>query len=291
MIWDKVKKSIKGFNCKDAVSQLDQILRGDATQLSSLEKGEIELPVKNLMIVMIILGVLYGICLGSFNLLHPSTEGAIATMSDAWLQIFASMIKFPLLFILTLFVTLPSLYVFNALVGSKLNIISVIKLLVSSIAVMLTVLASLGPIVIFFSLCTTSYHFILLLNVVVCGIGGFLGLAFLLRTLHRLILVQNDYSPVRSKVGVASQVISGEGSEECRMPETLSTLERYGPTNGKAKSVIRIWVVVFGLVGAQMSWVLRPFVGSPYMHFELFRERESNFFAAVLKSLETLLGG
>ena len=27
--------------------------------------------------------------------------------------------------------------------------------------------------------------------------------------------------------------------------------------------VFRCWVVVFGLVGAQMGWVLRPFIGDP----------------------------
>jgi hypothetical protein len=38
-----------------------------------------------------------------------------------------------------------------------------------------------------------------------------------------------------------------------------------------------------------MSWVLRPFIGNPNQDFEWFRERESNFFLDVLKSLGRLL--
>jgi hypothetical protein len=39
----------------------------------------------------------------------------------SFMQIPASMLKVPALFLLTLIVTLPSLYVFNALVGSRLT--------------------------------------------------------------------------------------------------------------------------------------------------------------------------
>ena len=46
--------------------------------------------------------------------------------------------------------------------------------------------------------------------------------------------------------------------------------------------------VVFGLVGAQMGWVLRPFVGNPSLPFTWFRGRESNFFQAVLHTISSL---
>ena len=104
------------------------------------------------------------------------------------------MVKIPLLFYLTLLVTLPSLYVFNALVGSRLTLATVVRLLVASLGVMVTVLASLGPIVAFFSVSTTSYPFMLLFNVVVCGVSGGLGLSFLLQTLHRLSILDSQSS-------------------------------------------------------------------------------------------------
>jgi hypothetical protein len=57
------------------------------------------------------------------------------------------------------------------------------------------------------------------------------------------------------------------------------------PPGSGMKKHVRIvfscWVVVFGLVGAQMGWVLRPFIGSPKLPFQWFRPRESNFFEAV----------
>ena len=56
-------------------------------------------------------------------------------------------------------------------------------------------------------------------------------------------------------------------------------------------AIFRIWVVVFALVGAQMSWVLRPFIGAPGAPFELLRARDSNFFEAVWRTFWQLLSG
>jgi 2-keto-3-deoxy-galactonokinase len=55
------------------------------------------------------------------------------------------------------------------------------------------------------------------------------------------------------------------------------------------KAIFRIWVIVFGLVGAQMGWVLRPFIGAPDQPFTLFREREGNFFQAVWEQIVSML--
>jgi len=54
------------------------------------------------------------------------------------------------------------------------------------------------------------------------------------------------------------------------------------------KAVFRCWVIVFGLVGAQMGWVLRPFIGNPDVPFTWFRVRESSFFEAVWNALMKL---
>jgi hypothetical protein len=55
------------------------------------------------------------------------------------------------------------------------------------------------------------------------------------------------------------------------------------------KTVFRCWVVLFGLVGAQMGWVLRPFIGDPSRPFTWLRPRESNFFEAVFAALADLV--
>ncbi len=54
------------------------------------------------------------------------------------------------------------------------------------------------------------------------------------------------------------------------------------------KTVFRLWVIVFALVGAQMGWVLRPFVGNPNSPFTWFRPRASNFFQAVFQTFVSL---
>ena len=166
------------------LGELDRILRGELTQVSSLRRGGIEVSPRRLSLIIVVLGMVYGICMGTFALFRMKEP-------HAW-QIVASMVKVPLLFYLTLLVTLPSLYVFNALVGSRLTLATVVRLLVASLGVMVAVLASLGPIVAFFSVSTTSYPFMLLFNVVVCGVSGALGLSFLLQTLHRLSILDSQ---------------------------------------------------------------------------------------------------
>ncbi len=259
--------------------QLDRILRGDATRMSMLTDGQVNIPVGELTIAIVLLGMFYGLCTGSYAMIRTSGE--------AYMQFIAAAVKIPLLFLLTLAVTFPSLYVFNALMGTRLSVVSVLRLLIAALAVMLAVLASLGPIVVFFALSTKSYPFMILLNVATSTIAGILGLGFLLRTLDRLVIVQENIELSRSEKQNDDE--KPAETEQKKADEPTGALDSMGGlTTQKAESVFRIWTVVFALVGAQMSWVLRPFIGNPNMPFEWFRERESNFFLAVFKSLVSL---
>ncbi len=270
--------------------QLDQILRGEATKPALLKDSQFDIPIAGLCVCLILFSAFFGACIGSFNLLHPLDKDAVLTLKDAWMQTLASAVKMPLLFTLTLLITLPSLYVFNALNGSRLSLMSVLRLLVATLGVLIAVLASLGPIVIFFSLCTTSYSFMQLLNVAVCTVAGSLGLAFLLRTLNRLILAQPQDTSDMSAHRMPEITISVPPTSDGKSPikPLIGPLEHIAPTDRKAKSIFRVWTIVFALVGAQMSWVLRPFIGSPHLPFEWLRHREGNFFMAVLQALQNM---
>jgi hypothetical protein len=252
--------------------ELDRLLRGEVTGPSSLERRAVDIDPLRLSLVVVVLAMIAGACIGTFALF--SARGANV------MQVVASMIKVPALFYLTLLVTLPSLYVFNALVGSRLTLAAVVRLLVATLGVIVAVLASLGPIVAFFSVSTTSYPFILLFNVLVFGVSGFLGMLFLVQTLHRLSLAQPASAPAGDP----------EPAGEPRGVQPSGALDRAGDQalNRHVKTIFRIWLVVFGLVGAQMGWVLRPFVGNPALPFTWFRGRESNFFQAVLHTLQSL---
>jgi hypothetical protein len=248
--------------------ELDRLLKGELTAVSALRAGGLEISPRRLSALILVLGMLYGLCMGTFALFRPGSS---------LLQVVASMIKVPLLFFLTLLVTLPSLYVFNALIGSRLTLVTVIRLLVASLGVMVTVLAALGSIVAFFSVSTTSYPFMVLFNVVVFGVSGILGLKFLLQTLHRL-----------SVAGSALPPEAGPDGAEPRPPAgPLDPLEGR-VLGGDVKTVFRIWMIAFALVGAQMGWVLRPFIGNPNLPFTWFRGRESNFFQAIFRTLGSL---
>jgi hypothetical protein len=265
--------------------QLDRILRGEATRLSALKAGTIDLSVRGLVIVLIILGLLYGLCMGVFSV--------IASGGRNYAQLAATTLKVPALFFLTLLVTFPSLYVFNALVGSRLTVNSVLRLLIAALGVMLAVLASLGTIVAFFSASTSSYSFMILLNVVVFGISGLLGLLFLLQTLHRLSIAQDETAFEESrKLYQQSDDTSAvppplPPTPEAPEPSAIDRVDNrmLGP---HVRVVFRIWIIVFSLVGAQMGWVLRPFIGDPNLPFALFRHRGSNFFEAVMHHLLNL---
>jgi len=138
--------------------------------------------------------------------------------------------------------------VFSALVNSNLSLRTTWRLIIAALGATLAVLASFGTIVAFFSFTTESHAFMVLLNVGVFAVAGLFGMAFLLRTLRAL-----------------TRVPAVEGAEPGRSP---------------VKRVFAIWMLLFALVGAQMSWILRPFIGGQ-AEFALFRGRGSNFFEAV----------
>jgi hypothetical protein len=249
--------------------ELDLLLRGELTRVSSLRRGGLEISPGRLSLIIVVMAMSYGICMGTFALFRMK--------GPSGLQVLASMVKVPLLFYLTLLVTLPSLYVFNTLVGSRLMLGTVVRLLVASLGVMVAVLASLGPIVAFFSVSTASYPFMLLFNVAVFTVAGVLGLTFLLQTLHRLSVLDAQQP----------QVTGAETGESEEPSGALDPLENR-VLSKHVRTVFRLWVIVFALVGAQMGWVLRPFVGNPAVPFTWFRGRESNFFQAVLRTFASL---
>ncbi len=269
------------------LTDLDRLLRGETTRPETLREGRFEVAAGGMAITIVLLGAIYGLCMGSYSLLKVVPE-TLVDPQPRQMQLVATAIKVPALFYLTLFVTFPSLYVFNALVGSRLTLMSVLRLLVASLAVNLAVLASLGPIVLFFSLTTQSYSFIQLLNVVVFSVAGLLGLVFLLQTLHRLTSL--DEPPPSPASADAAFEEGGDRAVEGEEPSALDMPT--GQALGQhTRMVFGCWVIVFALVGAQMGWVLRPFIGNPTLPFTWFRERRSNFFEEVLNSISNLLTG
>jgi hypothetical protein len=243
---------------KSWLGALDRILRGEMTKVGNLQQSLAEVPIAGMVVLIIALGAIYGMGMGTFALAKAG--------GPSFAQFIASGVKIPLLFLLTLLVTFPSLYVFNALVGSRLDLTAVLRLLLASLGVTLAVLASFGPIVAFFSVSTTSYSFMVLLNVAVCATAGILGLTFLRQTLHRLTIVKPPEPPPLPPGSLPPGPLDHPAGQAL---------------GSHVRGVFRCWMVLFALVGSQMGWVLRPFIGQPGLPFTFFRPRGDNFFIGV----------
>ena len=149
-------------------------------------------------------------------------------------------------------------------------------------------LAAFGPIVAFFSVTTTSYPFIVLLNVVVFAVAAAFGLAFLLRALETLTL-----RPAQARTVLRRTLPHPSGGPADPATPRVEEVEvaSHPELDPAVKIVFRVWLVGFAPGRRQMSWVLRPFIGSPTQEFAWFRPRESSFFESVIRSLRSLFGG
>lgn len=254
------------------LKELDDVLRGRKAEPDLLASGTAHIHIKPLVLSSLTLGVVYGVFMGLY---------AVATRTPPCLaQTVASAVKVPVLFFLTLVITFPSLYVFSALMGVRLGPKDTFRLILVPIAVNLAVLASLGPIVGFFTLSTTSYHFMKLLNFLFFALSGVIGLKVLLTMLSRIEQVQ---SPQGSAPAVAAEGVPSEATASTPATGQLSHEQMM------ARRTFQVWLVIYALVGAQMGWVLRPFIGSPSLEFEWFRDRQANIFIDILRTIGNLL--
>jgi hypothetical protein len=194
--------------------------------------------------------------------------GAIIGSTHSWMQMLSSAVKLPALYLITLAICLPTLYFFDVLFGSRLTIGQYAALLLSNVAIVSVLLFALAPVTIFILISSPNYRFFLLLNVLIFAITGFFGIKIFYQGVGFLNSHHQD-------------------------KEEATDIE---PTTAKnsahiRKSLMRAWLVLYGLVGSQMGWTLRPFVSSSGEQFELMRKIESNFYIEVFKHFVNLLGG
>jgi len=176
-----------------------------------------------------------------------SLYGAIVGAFHSPLQVLSSAIKLPALYLITLIVCLPTLYIFNVLFGAKQSIAQHFTYLLTAISVIALLLCGFAPVTLFFLITVNDYHFFLLLNVLIFAITGILGVSFLYQ-------VMKPIAPDDKAQGVKIRT-----------------------------TILRFWLVLYGFVGSQLGWTLRPFFGYPGQ-FELFRPREGSFFTGVWNS-------
>ncbi len=260
------------------LKELDEVLRGHKADPALLAAGTRHIQITPLVGVSIVLGIVYGVCMGFYAVFGRAVP--------SYPQLLASALKVPALFFLTLVVTFPSLYVFSALLGVRLGPQDTFRLILAPIAVTLAVLASLGPITGFFTLCTSNYHFLKLLNFAFFVIAGVIGLTVLLGLLSRLEKAQSP--PPTGTEGGGDAAGPGTPAQFIASRSALpSSLNR---EKSNARTIFQIWLVIYALVGAQMGWIMRPFIGTPDLPFQIFRTREANIFVDLVQTIGRLLG-
>jgi len=185
-----------------------------------------------------------GISLALYGLLLGLTHSLGQSLSSA--------VKLPLLFLATLLVCAPILYIINILFGANQRLSQSVALVLSAISLTGLLLLSFAPITLFFSLTApNSYQFFKLLNVLFFTISGGVGAASLNRGL---------------------KIISAESAA------------------GNRWLIFCLWLGIYAFVGSQMAWTLRPFVGAPNVPFELFRQFGGNFYTDIFRSVSEILG-
>ena len=180
--------------------------------------------------------------------------GAIVGASNGWQQMLLSTVKLPALYLLTLLICLPTLYFFDILFGSQASFKQYAVLSLTTVSVISVLLFSFAPVTLFFLISIRDYHFFLLLNVAIFALTGFIGVQLFYRGVKSVMKFNEKTPPIRQRL-------------------------------------LLFWLVLYGLVGSQLGWTLRPFFGAPGEPFQLFRPIESNFYAQIITSIRWFLFG
>ena len=270
--------------------------------------------------------------------------GAVLGSSNGLRQALASTVKLPVLFLATLAICLPTLYLFNLVFGARLRMAQAVALIMVSITVTSVLTLAFAPISLFFRITAQSYPFFKLLNIGILLLTAIVGLRFLtsgMRSLNDSMqsddddavvvapapLVPAQLIPAPSENGVAPITVGdfvesgvespagapaaqgavatlarpqlqGTGPQQAIGPAGLPVYQhqvRLQPMSQSlpaerpaSMTLLYIWILLFGFVGTQLAWTLRPFFGAPTEPFQIFRNIDGTFYADVLRTIGSL---
>ncbi|MEO3772885.1 hypothetical protein [Micromonospora sp. B9E7] len=289
--------------------------------------------------------------------------GAVLGAFHSPLMALTSALKLPLLFLVTLAICLPTLYLFNLVFGARLSVRQSLALVMVAITVTSMLAVAFAPISLFFLITAPDYGFFKLLNVAILTLSALVGLRFLTGGMqvlndHGLLApeparTQADvHAPAPVNVQAPAQAVpaavsadpaaapgGGQAAEPVAVPAGAAVagstsngaattppvpahvpaqwsgqptaavppgtvppgygpgqrpwdrppVRRGEPTQRPASmTLLYIWILLFGFVGTQLAWTLRPFFGDPGQDFSFFRSIDGNFYAEILRTIANL---
>jgi hypothetical protein len=253
--------------------------------------------------------------------------GAVLGSFHSVLMALTSAVKLPLLFLVTLAICLPTLYLFNLVFGARLSIRQSIALVMVAITVTAMLAVAFAPISLFFLITAPDYGFFKLLNVGILALSALVGLRFLtggMRVLNEHGLLAPATQVIPAPVVPAQVAVPAADPVPAQLvavgaPETATTNGAVSPQpvpqahvlapsqqpfpaaarhprvhppalvhRPPSMTLLHVWILLFGFVGTQLAWTLRPFFGSPGEPFALYRVIEGNFYAEIGRTIANL---
>lgn len=189
--------------------------------------------------------------LGAIFVLY-AVFGASMGLFGGGLPAFVSAIKLPFLYLGTALLCLPPLYVLNCLAGPGFTLRECLRLLFFLVSANAAALASYAPISYFFALTTSDdgYAFLVLMNTAVFAMAGAASIV-----VNVLIL--------RSSARAL-------GVELNRL-------------------VFFAWALLYGFVGTQAAWALRPWFSAPYLTYQPIRPVSGTFIQGVWDLIQRVM--
>ncbi len=186
------------------------------------------------------------------TVVFSAAYGAVMGVYAGGIQIAYDAVKIPLLLLISLYVSMPTFYVLNGILGGKLNLRQLVTLFLVSMTVMGAMLIAFLPVTLFFILTTpertfVAYAFNVLLTVIFFGIAGLTAVIYFL---NGFVYIHKE-----NRSWVPAMIIGS---------------------------------LVLAFVGTQLAWVLRPYF---HLSLVFIAPPSGNFYLAVIELLMRLLFG
>jgi len=176
-------------------------------------------------------------------------SGLVMGVPGGVYQMLASAIKLPLLFAIVTLVGLPLLHLLALYSGLRLTIYQTAALLSGMLLIVSLLTLAFSPALLALWISVGHYGLYKLACGAVLALSGVLGILFLKQGLEK----------------------SESGSSQTR------------------EFLFWLWAALYALVGGQLAWIMRPFIGSPNEPFQFFRGAGGSLYLEIARTFWSLI--